>query len=300
MSPNELTVTSLTWQTGATATVTSVDETSDDGDQICTVITSAADSQDTDYDGLVVPDVSVTVIDDDGAPSINFATATVTTTEETENLLVSLTLSNPSASTVQVTVTSGDNSATADEDYTAVSEIITFAPSETSATVAIPILEDFLDEPTESFTLTLSSPVAATIGLVDEMTVEIEDDDAPARISIADSSAPETDLSGSMVFTVTLDTPSAYTITVDYVTQDETAVAGEHYTATNGTLTFAPGETEQTIVVPIIGDTESDPDSTFQVVLSNSNHSLIEDNTATGTILDDDVNYIFLPMIVND
>ena len=300
VSPNELTVTSLTWQTGATATVTSVDETSDDGDQICTVITSAADSQDTDYDGLVVPDVSVTVIDDDGAPSINFATATVTTTEETENLLVSLTLSNPSASTVQVTVTSGDNSATADEDYTAVSEIITFAPSETSATVAIPILEDFLDEPTESFTLTLSSPVAATIGLVDEMTVEIEDDDAPARISIADSSAPETDLSGSMVFTVTLDTPSAYTITVDYVTQDETAVAGEHYTATNGTLTFAPGETEQTIVVPIIGDTESDPDSTFQVVLSNSNHSLIEDNTATGTILDDDVNYIFLPMIVND
>jgi hypothetical protein len=197
-----------------------------------------------------------------------------------------------------VTVMSGDDSATAGEDYTAVSEIITFAPSETSATVAIPILEDFLDEPTESFTLTLSSPVAATIGLVDEMTVEIEDDDAPARISIADSSAPETDLSGSMVFTVTLDTPSAYTITVDYVTQDDTAVAGEQYTATSGTLTFAPGETEQIITVPIIGDTECDPDSTFQVVLSNSNFAVLEDSIAVGTILDDDSNYIFLPMII--
>jgi hypothetical protein len=116
--------------------------------------------------------------------------------------------------------------------------------------------------------------------------------------SIADSSAPETDLGGSIRFTVTLDTPSAYTIIVDYATQDVTAVAGEYYTATNGTLTFAPGEIEQIITVPIIGDTECDPDPTFQVVLSNSNFVVLEDSIAVGTILDDDSNYIFLPMII--
>ena len=307
VSPNELALTPLTWNTGITATVTSVDEAIDDGDQTCTVVTSDADSEDTNYDQLVVPDVSVTVIDDDGAPSINFTTATVTTTEEAENVLLSLSLSNPSADTVQVMVTSGDDSATAGEDYTAVSETITFAPFETSATVTLPILEDLLDEPTESLMLILSAPVNGDLGLVDTATIEIEDNDAPARLSIADSSAPETDLSGNMIFTVTLDVASAFTITVDYATQDdplaepaEAAVAGEHYTATTGTLTFAPGETVQTIVVPIIGNTDSDPNLTFQVLLSNSNDAVIEDSTATGTIVDDDGNFIFLPMIVRN
>ena len=254
VSPSELTLTPLTWNTGITATVTSVDENVDDEDQLCTVITSPAISADANYLNLGVLDVPVTVIDDDGAPSINFTMITITTTEEAENMLVSLSLSNPSAFTVEVDVTSADNGATAGLDYTAVSETVTFAPLETTTTFAVPILEDGIDEPNEALTLILSSPVQATLGLLDEATIEIEDDDAPARISIADSSAPETDLVGSMMFTVSLNIDSAYPITVDYTTQDGTAVASEHYTATMGTLTFVPGETEQFITVPIIGN----------------------------------------------
>jgi len=56
------------------------------------------------------------------------------------------------------------------------------------------------------------------------------------------------------VFTVTNTTSSTLPLTVNYSTADGTAVAGRDYTATSGTLTFAPGWTTQTVDVPLLGD----------------------------------------------
>jgi hypothetical protein len=56
---------------------------------------------------------------------------------------------------------------------------------------------------------------------------------------------------------------------VDFITQDGTAHAGTDYTATSGTLTFAPNQTMATIGVPIIGNTLFQPNRTFTVALSN-------------------------------
>ncbi len=45
----------------------------------------------------------------------------------------------------------------------------------------------------------------------------------------------------ALTFTVTLGAASAQVVTVNYATADGTALAGSDYTATSGTLTFAPG-----------------------------------------------------------
>jgi hypothetical protein len=71
---------------------------------------------------------------------------------------------------------------------------------------------------------------------------------------------------------------------VDYATVDGTALAGSDYQATNGTLTFAPGQATATITVPIIGDTVQEGAETFRVVLSNPVRAAIAGDTATGTI----------------
>ena len=90
-------------------------------------------------------------------------------------------------------------------------------------------------------------------------------------------------------FTVTLSPASAVPVTVHYATSDGTATAGSDYTATSGTLAFAPGVTSQTITVPVIGDTVVEPDETFTVTLSQPSAATISVSTGVGTILNDDV-----------
>ncbi len=68
---------------------------------------------------------------------------------------------------------------------------------------------------------------------------------------------------------VTLEGPTAQTVTVDYATGDDTATAGTDYQAVSGTLTFAPGETRKTFNLAIIGDTIAEPSETMLLTLSN-------------------------------
>ena len=56
---------------------------------------------------------------------------------------------------------------------------------------------------------------------------------------------------------------------MDYATSDNTAEAGDDYTDTSGTLTFAPGETVKAIIVPILDDAIYEPLERFNVTLSN-------------------------------
>jgi hypothetical protein len=78
-------------------------------------------------------------------------------------------------------------------------------------------------------------------------------------------------------------------VSVAYVTQNGTAVAGSDYIATSGTLTFAAGETAKSVAVSVIGDTVRERDETFYLVLLNpSANARIVDAEGVGTIVNDD------------
>jgi hypothetical protein len=85
--------------------------------------------------------------------------------------------------------------------------------------------------------------------------------------------------------------------TVDYATADGTARAGFDYTAASGTLTFAPGETSKTILVPLINDNFYEGNETFSLTLGNpsgGSSSLVFPSSATVTIFDNESRpYIF-------
>ena len=105
-------------------------------------------------------------------------------------------------------------------------------------------------------------------------------------LSIEEATAVEGETAG---FAVTLSAASDQTVTVDYETAGGTATEGTDYSRAAGTLTFAPGDTENTIAVQTREDTLDEPDETFTVALSNPNGATLQDDTATGTIEDDDV-----------
>ncbi len=111
------------------------------------------------------------------------------------------------------------------------------------------------------------------------------------EISIADASIVEGDNgNNNLDITVSLSQASTEAVTVDFTTVDDTAVAGEDYLASSGTVTFAPGQTSQTITLSVIGDTvvEEPEVETFLVNLSNASGATILDGEATGTITDND------------
>ena len=110
------------------------------------------------------------------------------------------------------------------------------------------------------------------------------------ELSVADAEANE-GADATVDFAVTLSrayTNAAHSVTVDYATSDGTATAGEDYTATSGTLTFAAGETEKTVSVPILDDAIDEGSETFTLRLSNAQGARIADGEATGTIKNSD------------
>ena len=72
---------------------------------------------------------------------------------------------------------------------------------------------------------------------------------------------------------------------MNYATADGTATAGDDYEAVQGTLTFAPGETEKTVSVTVIDDTVEDSGETFRLLLSSPDGATLADSEATGTLL---------------
>jgi hypothetical protein len=91
-------------------------------------------------------------------------------------------------------------------------------------------------------------------------------------------------------FTVTLASPSASTVTVDYSTANGTATAPADYQVIATTqLVFNPGDVSKTITVNVNGDTLDEPDETYLVNLTNASNAAIVDNQGQGTITDDDV-----------
>jgi hypothetical protein len=77
---------------------------------------------------------------------------------------------------------------------------------------------------------------------------------------------------------------------VAYATADGTAAAVSDYTATSGTLTFAPGVTSRTFTVAVAADTLDEADETVALSLSApANATLGTPAAATLTITDDDV-----------
>ena len=89
----------------------------------------------------------------------------------------------------------------------------------------------------------------------------------------------------SATFTVSLSAASTETVVVSFATANGTAAAGSDYVAASGTLTFAPGETSQTVTVQVNGDRVGEPDEVFFINLGNAANATIADGLGTGTIV---------------
>jgi hypothetical protein len=242
------------------------------------------------YDG----DNSGTAVCDIGAVEAEhqLTIADVSVLEGTNGMttaVFTVTLSPDHNQTVTVDYATEDGTAVSPDDYTAVSGTLTFTPGTTEQTIEVPIVANNTPQPDRIFYVNLNNASNAFI-LIDRATGTIIDDDGLPGMSINDVSILEGN-SGSqeLVFAVTLSRDSSDTITVNYATMDDTAVAPDDYTASNGTLTFNPGQTYKEIRVTILGDIidEGVSEQFFVQLADVVNAELVKD-VGIGTIIDDD------------
>jgi hypothetical protein len=200
-----------------------------------------------------------------------------------------VTLSAQSSFPITVNYATSNGTAETPADYGGGSGSLSFAPGTTTVQVTVPVAGDVLDEVlNETFNVNLSAATNASIG--DALGVgTITDDDATPTLVISNVSIAEP-VSGTATatFNVTLSAPSGRTVSVNFTTQNVTAAAGADYTATNGTLTLAPGLTSGQISVPVLTDTLDEVDETFNVNLSGAVAVNVADSRGVATIVDDD------------
>jgi uncharacterized protein YhjY with autotransporter beta-barrel domain len=124
-----------------------------------------------------------TITNDDPVPTLSIGNlSTFEGNLGTRTLAFQIALDAPSGQTVQVSVATANGSATAGSDYVALAGSFAFQPGETSKTFPVTVNADTLPEPDESFTVTLSGAVNATIG-TGSATGTITNDDVPLTIA---------------------------------------------------------------------------------------------------------------------
>jgi ELWxxDGT repeat protein len=219
--------------------------------------------------------------------SVSIADAAVTETNGTTVAQLAVSLSSAAPTPVTVTFATGGGSASPDTDYTPAAGSVTFAPGATTATVAVAVQGDALDEDTETFGV----QIASTDVLVADGTGEarILDDDARPALSVADCVSAEGNAGApECLFSFQLSAASGRTVSAGFATDGVTAASPGDFVAASGTVVFEPGQTVKGVAVAVVGDVLHEGDETFRFDLDAAQNATTTDGSAVGLILDDD------------
>ncbi|QNU15842.1 putative Ig domain-containing protein [Thermomonas sp. XSG] len=218
----------------------------------------------------------------------------------TTNFTFTVSLSAPAGpGGVSFDIATANGTATAGVDYVAQSLTGQTIPAGSSSyTFTVLVNGDALNEPSETYFVNVTNVTNAIVADGQGVGTIVNDDPLPSMsindVAVVEGNAGTT----NATFTVTLGATSGQTVSVNYATADGTATAGSDYTATSGTLTFAPGQTTQTVTVLVNGETVPEANETFFVNLSGASNATISDNQGVGTITNDDVPVTVSPATV--
>lgn len=245
----------------------------------------------TDATDARIPDTLAvgTIDDDDRRPRISIADTFVLEGDAGSSVMrFTVRLTNPSQETVSVDYATANGTASAGVDFTAANGTLTFTPGQSSLTVDVTVANNLGAQGHRDFDLVLSDAVGAAI-VIDRATGTIIDDEGTPVLLLTDVSVTERD-SGERLrrITVRLSHAAASPATVFVNTEDATAKAGDDYDPVTGTLTFPTGITSADFSIPIFGDTDREPDETFNIVFSSPVNIELIDTRLAVSVVDND------------
>ena len=279
VDPETLTFTTGTWDTAQTVTVTA-GEDNDVADDAVT-LTHSAQSTDSDYNGVSVGSVAVTVTDDDTA-GVTVSESALTVGEGSGSGSYTVVLDFQPSANVTIDVTAGG-------DVTATPETLTFSASTWSTAQTVTVTagqdNDLADD-----AVTLTHRASSTDSDYDGVTVAgvavtVTDDDT-AAVTVSESALTVGEGSGSGTYTVVLDYRPSANVIID-------VTAGGDVTANPARLTFTTGtwSTAQTVTVRAGQDDDLADDTvtlTHSAQSNDSDYNGVSVGSVDVTVTDDD------------
>ena len=237
---------------------------------------------------------TLTLTDDDAAPTVTMVVAPASIAENGGVSTVTATLNRTSSEATTITVTVAPVSPAVATDYSlSAATTLTVAAGQTMSTGTVTITAVNNAQATGNKTVTVSSTVANSVGTgsVTDATLTITDDDLPL-VTLVLSPASIAENAQVSTITATLDRTATVAATVTVAaTPVAPAVAGDFTLSTATTLTFAANVTTSTGTVTItsVNDTTDAPDKrvTVSATVTGGNMAVLSSNV-TLTITDDE------------
>ncbi len=214
---------------------------------------------------------TVNIVDNDVA-SVEFAPSTTTPPYSLSGAgVLPFTIERDSdTGSLTVHYATSDGTAKAGVNYIAASGTATFAPGQTSLTVPVTVVSDWLYHPSNlTFHMTLSNSSSGILGPNSTVTATIIPNNNPGTFSLSLYKLQTTPGAATASLTVYRTVGKTGYASVKYATGGGTAQPGVDYTPVSGTLTFAPGQYSQTISVPLLNNSVPGANVTFNLSLSN-------------------------------
>ena len=302
VEPVTLTFTPATWQTPQTVTVTAGADSDAAASGTRLELEHAVSGG--DYDQLPAQPVAVSIIDDgtDGDPPEEdppeddppdedppaLTIADVRAVESAGQMAFTVQLAAASGRLVTVDYATVSGTATEGIDYTGTTGTLTFRPGGAlTRTIAVPIVDDALDEVDETFRMRLSGARHATLaggGATLAATGTILDDDEPAVSIVADAAAVQEGQAARFTVTRTGHATEPLTVTVE-VTETGSVIAG----AVPVRVSFEANVRTATLVVATEDDTIDEPDGAVTAaIVAGGGYVTMDPASATVTISDND------------
>ncbi|MCT4637067.1 MAG: tandem-95 repeat protein, partial [Bacteroidales bacterium] len=232
--------------------------------------------------------VQVRIYDDENPPVLTISDQAAT---EGNNLHFLGTLSHTCSKNITIDYITSDLTANHPTDYTGfpVKQTYTLTPGQNTVTFNIPAIDDGISETTESFNLILSDPVNCNIG-TNPLTLkgDIFDKNGKPNLIIEDSTAIE---GNKIAFRAHLSIPSSSDVSFTFVTSNGTATGGIDYeqVLTDRTVTITAGTLKTFFELNTTQDVLEEGNETFFIDITSSSPLVdLNNNQATGTIIDDD------------
>jgi uncharacterized delta-60 repeat protein len=206
------------------------------------------------------------------------------------NAVIRVLRSGGSTGEVTVDFATIDDTAQSGVNYLGFTNTLTFAEGETYKIVTVPVLHDNIATDEKSLKLALTNPTAgAVLGPQPTATLSVINVDMGVGFTSQSYSVNEGVGSGQATITVARAGGTNGTTSVDFYTQDGSAISGVHYKATSGTIYFLPGESVKTFPVGIIDEKIVEGNHTVLLYLSNaSGTTALTTSSAVLTIVDND------------